>query len=230
MGTGREKTRGVLSKGRAVLGWLAISGLGLSLSGCVIGPIIGQFTGRRSKTVKVDAKYKLPPGNLLILVDSPTEEAARNGVRTVLSRGIEREIRFHGLKVSVIPDSELSSFRSNREDFEKLDVARIGRELSAQQVLYVQVTEFQLGTLLDKPEGRGLVKGRVKVFDIKRNLRVWPVPKPWGYEVMVLTKFRELPEKNYQPVVTQDLCRRMAVKIVELFRKHREPRNLRETK
>jgi len=230
MGTGREKTRGVLSKGRAVLGWLAISGLGLSLSGCVIGPIIGQFTGRRSKTVKVDAKYKLPPGNLLILVDSPTEEAARNGVRTVLSRGIAREIRFHGVKVSVIPDSELSSFRSNREDFEKLDVARIGRELSAQQVLYVQVTKFQLGTLLDKPEGRGLMTGRVKVFDIKQNRRVWPTVEPRGHEVMVLTKFRELPEKDYRAVVTQDLCGRMSVKIVELFRKHRELRKSRETK
>ena len=51
MGTGREKTGGVLSKGRAVLGWLAISGLGLSLSGCVIGPIIGQFTGKNHSSV-----------------------------------------------------------------------------------------------------------------------------------------------------------------------------------
>jgi len=230
MGIAREKAGGLLFSGPAVLAWLAISSLGLSLSGCVIGPIIGQFTGRRSKTVKVGAKYELPPGNLLILVDIPQGQAARNGVRAVLSSQVEREIKSHALKASVIPDSELSYFRSSREDFEELDVARIGRELSAKQVLHVQVTEFQLGTLLDKPEGRGLVKGRVKVFDIKQNRRVWPTVEPRGHEVMVLTKFRDLPEKNYQPAVTQDLCRRMAVKIVELFREHEELRTPREMK
>ena len=230
MGISRKNTRGVLFSGRTVLVWLAISSLGLSMSGCVIGPIIGQFTGRGSKTVKVEAKYELPPGNLLILVDIPEGEAARNGVRAVLSSEVEREIKLHGLNVSVIPDSELSYFRSSREDFEELDVARIGRELSAKQVLHVQITEFQLGRLLDQPEGRGLVKGQVKVFDIGQNLRVWPTVKPRGYEVMVLTKFRELPDKNYQPVVTQDLCKRMSVKIVELFREHEELRTPREMK
>ena len=230
MGIAREKTGGVLFSGPALLACLAISSLGLSLSGCVIGPIIGQFTGRRSKTVKVGAKYELPPGNLLILVDIPQGQAARNGVRAVLSSEVEREIKSHALKASVIPDSELSYFRSSREDFEELDVARIGRELSAKHVLYVQVTEFQLGTLLDKPEGRGLMTGRVKVFDIKQNRRVWPTVEPRGHEVMVLTKFRELPEKDYRAVVTQDLCGRMSVKIVELFRKHRELRKSRETK
>jgi len=230
MGIAREKAGGLSFSGPAVLAWLAISSLGLSLSGCVIGPIIGQFTGRRSKTVKVGAKYDLPPGNLLILVDIPQGQAARNGVRAVLSSQVEREIKSHALKASVIPDSELSYFRSSREDFEELDVARIGRELSAKQVLHVQVTEFQLGTLLEQPEGRGLVKVRVKVFDIEKNLRVWPVPKPRGYEVMVLTKFRELPEKDYRAVVTQDLCGRMSVKIVELFREHKELRTPREMK
>ena len=91
MGIARKSTRGVLFSGRTVLAWLAISSLGLSMSGCVIGPIIGQFTGRGSKTVKVEAKYELPPGNLLILVDIPEGEAARNGVRAVLSSEVERE-------------------------------------------------------------------------------------------------------------------------------------------
>ncbi len=226
----RQKTRAGWCRVRALLGWLLIYGLGLSLSGCVIGPIIGQFTGRRSETVKVKAKYKLRAGNLLILVDSPVGVARSSGVRAVLSRELEREIELHGLAASVIPASELSAFRSSREDFEELNIAQIGRELWAQQVLYVKVAEFQLGTLLDKPAGQGLIRGRVKVFDIEQNRRVWPEMDPLGQEVIVQTGFREAVGKDYGQDFTQELCQSMAVKIVKLFRDHKAPRGSADTK
>ncbi|MCK4850516.1 MAG: hypothetical protein KAT11_04150 [Phycisphaerae bacterium] len=196
----------------------------------MIGPIIGQFTGRRSETVKVKAKYKLRAGNLLILVDSPVGVARSSGVRAVLSRELEREIELHGLAASVIPASELSAFRSSREDFEELNIAQIGRELWAQQVLYVKVAEFQLGTLLDKPAGQGLIRGRVKVFDIEQNRRVWPEMDPLGQEVIVQTGFREAVGKDYGQDFTQELCQSMAVKIVKLFRDHKAPRGSADTK
>ena len=71
---------------RASLGLLFICGLSLSMSGCIIGPIIGQFTGRPSETVKVKAKYKLRGGNLLVLVDNRVSETQSSGVQAVLSR------------------------------------------------------------------------------------------------------------------------------------------------
>ena len=208
--------------------WLVICGLGVVLSGC--GPIIGQFTGRRSETVKVGAKYKLRAGNLLILVDTPVGVARSSGVRAVLSRELEREIELYGLSENVIPASELSVLRSSREDFEELDIGRIGRELWAEQVLYVEIIEFQLGTLLDKPAGQGLMRGRVKVFDVEQNRRVWPEIKPLGHEVIMRTGFREPMGKEYRQDFTQELCQRMAVKIVKLFRDHREPRGSADAK
>ncbi len=230
MVSGRQKMGPGWWRVRVLFGWLALYGLGLGLTGCVIGPIIGQFTGRRSETVKVGAKYKLRTGNLLILVDSPVGVARSSGVRAVLSRELGREIEFHELAASVIPASELSAFRSNREDFEELNIAQIGRELWAQQVLYVEVTAFQLGTLLDKPAGQGLVRARVKVFDVEQNQRVWPQIETLGHEVIVRTGFREPAGKDYRQEYTQDLCQKTAVKIVKLFREHREPRSSAGTK
>ena len=222
MASGRQKRRPGRCEVGVLFGWLVICGLVVVLSGC--GPIIGQFTGRRSETVKVGAKYKLRAGNLLILVDTPVGVARSSGVRTVLSRELEREIELYGLAESVIPASELSVLRSNREDFEELDIGRIGRELWAEQVLYVEIIEFQLGTLLDRPAGQGLMRGRVKIFDVGQNRRVWPESEPLGHEVMVRTGFREPMGKDYGQDFTQELCQGMAVKFVKLFREHREPR------
>ena len=230
MASWQTKQRPGRCLGQIVFGWLVIFGLWLGLSGCVIGPIIGQFTGRRSETVKVGAKYKLRAGNLLILVDTPVGVARSSGVRAVLSRELEREIESHELAGSVIPASELSALRSSREDFEELDIGQIGRELWAEQVLYVQIIEFQLGTLLDKPAGQGLIRGRVKIFDVGQNRRVWPEIKPLGHEVMVRTGFREPMGKGYGQDFTQELCQVMAVKIVKLFRDQRAPRGSAGTK
>ena len=206
-----------------VFGWLLICGLGAILSGC-IGPIIGQFTGKRSETVKVKAKYKLRANNLLILVDTPVGVARSNETRAVLSSKLEREIKLYRLAESVIPASELSALRSSREDSEELAIARIGQALWAEQVLYVEIIEFQLGTLLDRLSGQGLMRGRVKIFDVVQNRRTWPKTEPLGHEVMVRTRFGPAEGTDDQQDLTEELCQRMVVKVVQLFRDHKEPR------
>ena len=222
MASGRQKKRPGRCRLRALCGWLVIFVLGLIVSGC--GPIIGQFTGRGSDTVKVEAEYKLSAGNLLILIDTPVEGPATKGARPALTRELRREIESHGLSGTVIVDSELSTFRASREDFYRLGLSQIGRELSAQQVLYVKIIEFQLGTLVDNPAGQGVIRARVKVIDVEQGRRVWPERQPLGEEVLVRTPFREPVGKDYEQDFTEDLCERMAVRITKLFRDHKEPR------
>ncbi len=217
----QKKIPGRLELSR-VLGWLVICSLAVVLSGC-IGPFIGQFTGRRSETVKVEAKYKLESANLLILVDTPSGVARSSETRAVLSSKLEREIAHYGLAANVIPAAELSALRSSRDDFEELDIRRIGQELWAQQVLYVEITEFQLGSIWEPSAGQGLMQGRVKVFGVKQNRRVWPEIEPLGYELTVRTRLSEADGKNQQEFM-EELCQRMSVKIVKLFRDHQEPR------
>ena len=68
------------------------------------------------------------------------------------------------------------------------------------------------------------MRAGVIVFDVEQKRRVWPEMEPRGYEVIVRTPFRELVGRDYQHDSTQDLCQRMAVKIIKLFREHKEPR------
>ena len=67
------------------------------------------------------------------------------------------------------------------------------------------------------------MQGRIKVFGVKQNRRVWPETEPLGYEVIVRTRLNEAEGKNQQEFM-EELCQRMTVKIVNLFRDHQEPR------
>ena len=206
-----------------VAAWLAICVLMLSLSGCLLGPFFALFANK-SPTVTVAAQYKLPAGNLLILVDSPAERIGLSGISPLLSGELASEISQQGLAPTTIPARELANLQISTENFDQLDIAQIGRRLSARQVLYVEVIEFTLGTLVDSSVGRGVVRARVKVFDVGLNQRVWPKTKPLGEEVIVQTPFREPSGKDYRQEFTQDLCERTAVAIIKLFREHEEPR------
>lgn len=219
----RKKVRHHLRLVWPVAAWLAVCFLMLSLTGCLLGSFFALFA-KKSPTVTVAAEYKLPAGNLLILVDSPAERIGLSGVSPLLCNELALEIRQQGLDPTVIPARELANLQVSTENFDQLDVAQIGRRLSARQVLYVEVIEFTLGTLVDSSVGRGVVRARVKVFDIETNQRVWPKTKPLGEEVIVQTPFREPPGQDYRQEFTQDLCKRTAVAIIKLFREHEEPR------
>ncbi len=221
----RKKGSDRFCMGRSVCVWLLVCGLSLCFSGCpVIGPIIGQFTGRRSETVTVEARYELAAGDLLILVDSPIEVTETSGVGTVLSRELSKEIEVHDLKPTVIPFGALSNFRAGRVGLISSDVSVAGRELSAGQVLYVKVVGFKLGTLVDEPTGRGLMRARVKVLDVEHNRWLWPEDEPLGHEVIVRTGFREATGADYRQDFIEELCEETAVRIIKLFREHTEPR------
>ena len=223
MSSQRKDTRLMLHFVRSIAAWSAICLLTLSLSGCPVGAIYALIV-RPSPTVTVAAKYELPAGRLLILVNSPPERIGLCGVRPMLSRELAGEIEVQSLAPSVIPPEELAMLRFSIENFGQLGIAEIGQHLSAQQVLHVDVIEFSLGDLMDRFPGQGLARARVKVVDVEQKQRVWPETKPLGHEVIVRTDFRDPSGKDYRQDLAEDLCKRTAVAIIKLFREHEEAR------
>ena len=212
-----------LHLGRSIPFCLLMCLLALSLTGCPIGAVIGLFV-RKSPTIVVPAQYELPAGNLLILVDSSLEGTGLSGVVSLLTGELAREIKDHRLAPTIIPSRELVSLQIGTENFNQLDIAQIGRRLTAQRVLYVHVVQFSLGTFVDDTAGRGVVRAMVKVFDVELNKRVWPETKPRGHEVIMRTELREPTDAKYRRRSTEELCKRTAVDIIKLFRRHEEPR------
>jgi hypothetical protein len=174
--------------------------------------------------VQVSPEYQLPPKRLLILVDTPTYGQGPAGLRSILTQELAREIELQDLPPSLIPADRLAELRVTAEDFDRLDIAEIGRRVDAQQVLYLEILQFSLGSVLDSSTGRGEVRARVKIFDVEENRRVWPETRPLGHDVSVSTSLREPFGKEKEQALTQDLCGRTAQAVVRLFREYTKPR------
>ncbi|NIA07562.1 MAG: hypothetical protein GWP14_08005 [Actinobacteria bacterium] len=203
--------------------WLLFCVLPLFLGGCPIGAVVALFV-KKDPMVVVEAEYEFTADKLLVLVDSPTERTGLSGIRPLLSRRLAEEISRYNLVPAVVPAGELAVLRISTDDFGQLSIPEVGRRLSADQVLYVKVMEFSLGTMVDKPVGRGIARARVTVFDVAQDRRVWPKDRPLGREVLVRTPFREPTGQDYRQEFAEDLSKRTAESVIKLFREHEEPR------
>lgn len=206
---------------RGVLVRLLMVVISLMLSGCVIGPILGVFMGPRSETEDVEPEYVLSKGKLAILIDSRSEVASLSGVRPLLSWELARELRSYNLTGEIVREDEIGALRANTQNFNQLSIAEVGKGLAVGQVLYVEVLEFSLGTVVDKPSGRGMMRARVKVFDVEQDRRVWPEKELLGREVVMQTPFRQAEESGYRQVFAEDICKRTSIEIVKYFRTHK---------
>lgn len=216
------------SSGKMRHGWpscvlLLTCVLGLFMGGCPIGAVFALFA-KKNPMVEVKAEHELTAENLLVLVDCPRERTGISGIRPLLSRQLDDEISKHGLVGGLVASGELATLRISADNFSQLSTTEIGRQLFADQVLYVEVIEFRLGTLVDKPAGRGVARVRVSVHSVQKDGKIWPKDKPLGREVLVNTPFREPSGQDYRQEFAEDLCERTAEAVVKLFREHEEPR------
>ena len=194
------------------------------MGGCPIGAVVALFA-KKDPMIPVDPEHEFTADTLLIFVDSPTERTGISGIRPLLTRHLEDEIFKYSLVSAVIPARELATLRIIADDFDQLSIAEVGQRLSADQVLYVEVIDFSLGTMVDKPVGHGVARLRVTVFDVVPQRKAWPRDKSLGYEVLVETPFREPTGQRYRQEFADDLADRTAESVVKLFRKHEKPRN-----
>lgn len=218
-----KKTPYRLYRGWSMCAWLLLCVFTLFLAGCPIGAVFALFA-KKNPMVQVDAEHEFTDGSLLVFVDSPTERTGLSGIQPLLTRYLADEISRQSLVSALVPAGELATLRISADNFAQLGIAEVGRRLSADQVLYVEVIEFSLGTMVDKPAGRGVARIRVTVFDVPQDKRVWPKDKPLGREVLVHTPFREPTGQGYRQEFAEDLCERTAESVIKLFREHEEPR------
>ena len=206
--------------------FMLVGVLPMVLSGCIgpIPPLLGLLAGGESETVEVAAECVLPAGRMVILIDSRSEVASQSGVRPLLATELGTEIRRYGMAPEIVGFEEVSNFETYTPNFNQMSVAEVGKGLGANLVLYVEVLDFSLGRLVDKPSGRGMIRVRAKVFDVEGNRRVWPEQETLGRELGAQTGFREQEGADYRHVFTQDLCRRAAGEIVKYFRIRAEVR------
>src|SRR5207302_8819640 len=105
-----------------------------------------------------------PKEPLLVMVENFRRPSAALTDSDLLARYIERELTDHDV-VPIVAGSKVYELKTQRpEDFRKMSVAQIGREVGARQILHVDLIDNTIEPLLGGEALRGEASARVKLI------------------------------------------------------------------
>ena len=120
----------------------------------------------------------------------------------------------------LIPYDELKDLATQDPDFNKLEVATVGRKLGADLVIYIVLAPL---TLKDSPADslwHGRFGGKVRVVDVRKG-RIWP-EESVGREVAIVEQPVDNASETYGEKLALTLGEKLGEKIGFLFTDHKE--------
>jgi hypothetical protein len=189
---------------------LLFTALGCSAAGVAAHKVLGPPA--------VPAMYVPQQQPLVVLVEDYHRATALTDDE-LLSRYVEEEFRRNVEKVPVVDSAKVREVRLSKPDaFKKMSVADVGREVGAQQVVWVDVTERTIESLLGGESLRGAVAVRVKVVDVKTGQTLWPLDMSEGYPLSTGTSWGTK-NPSSEAELKNALYRGLADKVAKLFYK-----------
>ena len=215
------RTRSRFMTGRTCWSLLGVQAIvAMLLAGCnILVPVSYIVQGPGT----VDAVYDLPYEEIVVFVDDRSNILPRTNLRLRIADEVTEILLADKLVPSAVNPRDTLAFARSKETSNKvLSIDAIGEGVSADVVLYIQMTGFEL-TYEGMPKPTATC--RVKVIDVKNDTRLFPSPTspPTGYPVM-----------GQSPSVSPDLYNSLANRrqieealslllsseIVDVFRKH----------
>jgi hypothetical protein len=132
-----------------------------------------QFVLHAFQDDRIPARYKLPQGTVLVLVDDPNHLMGDPALPQTVAGWVGQDLEKNVSKVKVVPLEKIAELaRRMGSNFAQMPVDQVGSELGATQVVYVLVESvgMQGQPGLYHPDA----KVRVNVIDVATGKRVFP--------------------------------------------------------
>jgi hypothetical protein len=178
---------------------------------------------------KVPAEFDLAQSRTVVFVDDRQNVLPRTALRAIVGEKISQDIMTLKLIPAAVRPAEAIAATRQREDGGKpMSIAAIGRELECQQVIYVQVTGFNLmGDGLSEGIGAGATPtatASIKVIDVVNNVRTYPFGDANGGRELVAS-LREVDREELRTsarrrTVEDRLATELGDRIGKLFYEH----------
>lgn len=152
---------------------LPLAGL-LLLGGCMQLGQIGYFFSPRQIR---KAEIKLTKQRLAIVVDPARSDDDNPVFNRALHDKLVEIFRANKINTQVVPRPEVAGLRRAHADFSRWSIQRIGRALTAEQVLYLRIDKLQLREAPGHPVIAPAVTLRAKVIATdapRQHARLWP--------------------------------------------------------
>lgn len=192
----------------------------LMLGGCnVVGPVAAVAAG----PPKIDARYTLADVPTVVFIDDRQNLVSPVTLRRLIADKASQELMAEKLVTTTInpQDAILIASRSDRSGA-LMDIEAIGRAVGAQQVIYVQITQFA-----DTPDGYTPIPtggANVKVIDVTSGQRMFPGPDmAAGYPIKSAGKpidpslYASRPSRMK---IYESLSQQLGDEVAKLFYKH----------
>jgi hypothetical protein len=158
-------------------GWkLAAAGLLVlcTSTGCnILGPAAYYLGPRRIQK----AEFKLTEGRLAVVIEAVQPEQDSPVFNQALFDKLAEIFHKQKIKSELVPQGEVLALRRAHADFAKWSLQRIGRELRAEQVLYLRIENLQLRETPEHPLVTPEISLRSKVVGVHApapHARLWP--------------------------------------------------------
>lgn len=193
----------------------------LLLPGCnIVGPAAYLVEG----PPKVDAQHQLADLPTVVFIDDRRNLVNPVSLRRVIADRASQDLMAkEALSKTISPQDAMNIVRQKETTSQVLSIEEIGEAIGAQQVIYVEVVQFQ-----DSPDGvtpRPVAACRVKVIDVASRQRVFPPVDSDDPARLVQVMTREVDPEVYRTrsgrlKIFEGLAEATGREIAKLFYKH----------
>ena len=189
----------------------------LLLCGFVAGcNLVGAAAYKITGPPKVQPQYKPAATPMLVLVENPRQPSAASIDADLVARYLSDELSVNHVAPLIDP-ARLQALRDAQgSDFAKLSITAIGRQLGAEQVLYVQLASNSITRVVGDEGVQGSATARVRLIDAKTGQTLWPADLSNGAELTAATSIGTDNAASAMDL-RQHLYRDLASQIARLF-------------
>ena len=204
---------------------IALAVSAAATAGCTYGA--GEFlfamgVGRGSR---VPAEFTLTTGRLMVFIDDVHERVDWPPARAYLFDELTQALLRNEAATKIIPLETIEALRSSLPNFNELSAREVGEMVEADQVLWVETTEFFAQESFIDAGDAAYWTGTVKVINPKETesrsrVRLWPT-SPSGHLVRARMTGAHVAEKKTTDKISKELAKIMGEHIAKLFYEHR---------
>lgn len=166
------------------------------------------------------AEFELTKGRLAIHIDSRGQSRNNPLFEHELHQTLSEIFKEKKLNAKIVPHARMLDLRQSSADFAKWSVQKIGRELHAEQVLYIMIDNLHTRERPDHPILHPRVELRARLVGVQAPAAhpvLWPVDDPAGREISAAQQPQEAGNINRDDAAIAKLARNAAQEIASYF-------------
>jgi hypothetical protein len=193
----------------------------LFASGCGVSGGQALFMFGLFDRPEIEAKFKLGEGPVVVLVDDFQELCFWPETPGVLATKTTEELDNKDAAKILISPTKVRQLRQTAPDFDEWGAREIGRKLDADQVLWLQITDFDAAEDAHEVHNAARITVTLKVINAleetdRNKVRLWP-PERDGRIVDVEIGAGAVTRAKNRAGIVDALCEKLAEKVVKNF-------------